>query len=210
MRGRSVSLVAFALVVGLVTPANAIVAQTPAAPIAPESSAPSFNPTADEARFVLLINEERAKTGLPPLAVVPELVTVGQGWSAQMIAKNGGSDPCQVVHNPGFSASVKSNWRRLGENVGCGNADADFMHKAFVNSPPHYKNIVDPTYDSIGIGIVYDGDVMFVTEQFMDLRDGVATTKAPGVLALASGKAPKVSVKGTKVSAKATKKARRK
>ncbi len=49
-------------------------------------------------------------------------------------------------------------------------------------SPAHYRNIVDPTFDSIGIGIAYDGDVMYVTEQFMDLRDAPSVS-APSELA---------------------------
>lgn len=125
----------------------------------------------DEARFVELINGERAKVGLPALRVVPELVTLGRGWSSEMMALDLGSDPCGVVHNPGFVAKVTAPWLRLGENVGCGSVDPATLHARFVASPGHYRNIVDPTFDSVGIGITYDGDVLYVTQQFMDLRD---------------------------------------
>ncbi len=37
----------------------------------------------------------------------------------------------------------------------------------------------DTTFDYIGIGIVYDGDVMFVTEQFMDLDDRFKVCRYP-------------------------------
>ena len=136
----------------------------------------------DEARFVGLINGERAKVGLPALRVVPELVGLGRQWSNEMIALDPGSNPCGVVHNPDFVAKVTSPWQRLGENVGCGNVDIGTLHARFVSSPGHHRNIVDPSFDSIGVGISYDGDVLYVTQQFMDLRD-TPTAAIPNELA---------------------------
>lgn len=144
----------------------------------------------DEAIFVALINAERAKGGLPPLTVSTELVNVGRNWSTQLLTKSAGADPCQLSHNPSIATQVTADWRRLGENVGCGDVDAEFLHRKFVASPPHFKNIMDPTFDAIGVGIVYDGDVMFVTEDFMDLRDGTTTTATPTVLAMPGGIRP--------------------
>ncbi len=126
---------------------------------------------ADEERFVDLINAERAKAGLPELRVVPELVTVGRQWSVDMIARDSGSENCAVVHNPDFSSKITTAWHRLGENVGCGNLGVSLLHSRFVGSPSHYRNIVDPSFDSIGVGVAYDGDVLYVTQQFMDLRE---------------------------------------
>ena len=136
----------------------------------------------DEARLVGLINGERAKVGLPALRVVPELVGLGRQWSNEMIALDPGSNPCGVVHNPDFVAKVTSPWQRLGENVGCGNVDVGTLHARFVSSPGHHRNIVDPSFDSIGVGISYDGDVLYVTQQFMDLRD-TPTAAIPNELA---------------------------
>lgn len=136
----------------------------------------------DEDRFVDLINAERARFGLAALRVVPELVGVGRQWSTEMIARAGGPDRCGVVHNPDLATKVTADWQRLGENVGCGKVSVAALHDLFVASPAHYRNIVDPTFDSIGIGIAYDGDVMYVTEQFMDLRDAPSVS-APSELA---------------------------
>ncbi len=132
---------------------------------------PGSDQVSDEARFVDLINVERAKVGLAALRVAPELVAVGREWSNEMIAKAGGSERCGVVHNPDFVSKVTADWQGLGENVGCGNVSVAGLHDLFVASPAHYRNIVNPTFDSVGIGVAYDGDVMYVTEQFMDLRD---------------------------------------
>ncbi len=143
---------------------------------------PGTDQVSDEAKFVDLINAERAKVGLAALRVAPELVGVGREWSNEMIARAGGSERCGVLHNPDFVAKVTADWQRLGENVGCGNVAVSALHDLFVASPAHYRNIVDPTFDSIGIGVAYDGDVMYVTEQFMDLRN-VAARSVPSELA---------------------------
>ncbi len=182
MRGRKLSLLAATVALGLAAPIPAWALD----------DASSHNVGAEEARFVELINAERVKAGLGPLTPVAELVSVGREWSGVMLTQSGSSDPCQISHNPALATKITANWRRLGENVGCGNVDVDFLHQKFVASPPHLKNIMDPTFDSIGIGIVYDGDVMFVTEQFMDLRDSAVSATA---LALS----PRAAAKSTKV-----------
>ncbi len=159
------------------------------------------NRDADEAQFVLLINQLRTSQGLQPLTVNPDLARVARGWTAKMKA-NGA-----ISHNPNLSAEVTADWRKLGENVGVG-PDVPILHDAFVKSPAHYKNLVDPAFDSIAVTIEYDTTGFYVTEQFMDTDDrttstapagGVKTTTAsaaPNELALAKPKAkPKATVK---------------
>lgn len=125
---------------------------------------------AEEAQFVTLINELRLSLGAPPLVVNVELVKVARPWTVKM--KQAG----EISHNPDLAKQVTSNWRKLGENVGVG-PSVEMLQEAFVKSPGHYRNLVDPAFDSVGITIEYDGDIFYVTEQFMDVNDG---TKAPG------------------------------
>ena len=181
MRGRKVSLIAAVVVclgLGSAVPAGA------------QEVIETHDLAAEEGRFVELINAERVKAGLGLLVSVPELVNVGRDWSRSMVVVSAGSEPCVISHNPSLASKVTLNWRRLGENVGCGNVDVDFLHQKFVNSPPHYRNIMDPSFDSVGIGIMYEGDVMFVTQQFMDLRDATPTSAAPSALTLTQAKVP--------------------
>jgi uncharacterized protein YkwD len=144
----------------------------------------------DEAQFVKRINEARVAGGLKELTVHVALVDAGRGWATKMrdtsVAAN--VDDCLISHNPNLRTAVNAPWRKLGENVGCGDTDADTLHEAFMNSPKHRENIMDPTFDSVGIGIVMAGDTMFVTEQFMQIDQKALSNGAnpavPNALAL--------------------------
>lgn len=121
-----------------------------------------------EAQFVQLINNLRAAQGLVPLAVEPILVDVARGWSAQMAAKG------SISHNPNLATATPTKWVKLGENVGVG-MDVVGLQNAFEASPGHYRNLVDPVFTGIGIGIVtLPDDTIFVTQQFQALAPSAA------------------------------------
>ena len=144
----------------------------------------------DEARYVELINQSRASEGLKPLAVHPALVDAARTWanSMQSAWDPAANDICQISHNPNLRNAVNANWQKLGENVGCGDVNVDELEQKFMESPKHRANIMDPAFDTIGIGIVMKGDVMFVTQQFMQLRSTPTpvATNVPQALALAA------------------------
>jgi len=123
----------------------------------------------DEATFVAKINSLRASKGLPPLQVNTNLVAKARAWSAGMAAAS------KIWHST-LSEGVTEDWRKLGENVGMGGS-VDGLHTAFVNSPHHYENLVDPAFGYVGIGIVMNGSTIFVSEVFMQLMP----TKLPVV-----------------------------
>jgi len=127
-----------------------------------------------ESQFVGRINAIRESNGLAPLQVASELVGVARRWTDRMVADG------QISHNPGLAGEVTADWTKLGENVGVG-ADVDSLMRAFVNSPQHYRNIVDPAYNYIGVGVAYSDDGrMFTTHDFMALGDApVVTPPAP-------------------------------
>jgi len=127
---------------------------------------------ADEATFVTKINELRAGKGLAPLQVNANLTAKARAWSAGMAAAG------RIWHST-LSDGVTADWKKLGENVGMGGS-VDGLHRAFVNSPHHYDNLVDPAFGHVGIGIVVNGNTIYVTEVFMQLMP----VKAPPVISL--------------------------
>ena len=124
---------------------------------------------AEEAAFVGRINGLRASLGLPTLAIDPELTAQARIWAQTM------KDAGNIFHTDHLDAGIGADWQKLGENVGVGGT-VDSLFDAFVASPKHYENLVDPAYRFVGIGVVWDGDRMFTTHRFMSLMPPPAAT----------------------------------
>ncbi|MDP8991751.1 MAG: CAP domain-containing protein, partial [Actinomycetota bacterium] len=125
----------------------------------------------DETQFVTKLNTLRVSLGVRPIAVHPELTTMARNWSVQMAAAG------TISHNPNMTAQAPTNWARIGENVGMG-PSVDALHNAFVASPAHYANMINPYYDSVGVGVVQSGSTKFVTVNFMATQ-GAPDPSAP-------------------------------
>lgn len=133
------------------------VAGGPAAAMAPASD-PGI-----EGEFVSRVNSLRASKGLSQLQVSGELTGVARRWTDRMVAAG------KISHNPNLGSEVSGNWTKLGENVGVG-YDVDSLMQAFINSPAHYRNLVDPDWTHLGIGATVAGDGrIYTTHNFMAL-----------------------------------------
>lgn len=127
-------------------------------------AAAQTDPATAEAEFVASINQLRASKGLSQLEVHGELHALGRSWAGEMASRD------QISHNPNLANAVKADWQKLGENVGVG-MTVPRLHQAFIDSPTHYKNLVDPAWTHIGVGVVLGRDgAIFTSHQFMQLR----------------------------------------
>lgn len=126
----------------------------------------------DEAQFVTLINDLRATRGLTALEVHPQLVPPSRDWATQMATTG------TLAHAPDLSVGVTVYWTKLGENVGVApQGPIQQLFDAFVASPAHLQNLVDPQFRYVGIGVVYDqSGQMWTTHRFMTLGDAPAAT----------------------------------
>ena len=88
--------------------------------------------------------------------------TKAQAW-AQKLANDG-----SLSHSSLASGYTSGTWCHLGENVGMGPNLAS-VQAAFVNSPPHYANMVNGVYDHVGTGVVKKGSTYFVVQEYVDL-----------------------------------------
>lgn len=132
------------------------------------SSVPaSADTVADERQFVQLINELRVDRGLAPLLVDSQLKLGSRGWSQGMASRN------VLEHATDLSAGISSNWTLLGENVGVTNGNnVQRLFDEFVASPEHLRNLVDPQFTYVGVGVVYDaGGRLWTTHRFMAVSD---------------------------------------
>jgi len=155
--------------------------------------------TTDEASFVAHINDLRTSKGLPALRVNPALTGKARAWAQTMAARN-------TIWHSVLSDGLPADWHKLGENVGMG-ATVDGLHSAFVNSPGHYRNLVDPAFDSIGVGVVRGGGTLFVAEMFMQTRaeKAPATVKPAGTTAVKAQAAKAQTIKAKTAKTKTAK-----
>ena len=163
-RGRRLLAKALGLLLGMALLAPALATMTAAAAHA--------DPGSEEAQFLTLTNQLRAQHGLSILATSGTILSIARGWSANMAAAGG------ISHNMNLPNVVSLPWTKLGENVGVGGS-VDAIQTAFINSPHHYENLVDPVWNYIGIGVVDSGGRIWVTVDFMQLGS-VPVTSAPG------------------------------
>jgi hypothetical protein len=119
----------------------------------------------EESRFVDLINQLRASKGVPALAIDGGLASTSCGWTDHMVAV------ATLAHDPNLSSevsSVEASWTKAGENVGVG-GDVDALFQSFVNSADHYRNLVDPAFNAIGVCVTWTADHsrMYTTHRFV-------------------------------------------
>ncbi|MGH2690100.1 MAG: CAP domain-containing protein, partial [Actinomycetota bacterium] len=122
--------------------------------------------------FVDQTNAERAPLGLGPLAVNQELVAMARRHSRRM------ADAGTIFHNNNLGTEAPDGWRLIGENVGVGPSCAA-LHQAFMDSPHHRENIVEPRFNQVGMGVVLSGTTIYITEQFMQAGSAPAPPPAP-------------------------------
>ena len=111
-----------------------------------------------EGDFLSRINASRAAAGLAPVSMHSDLVPDARSHSAEMMAAG------QIFHSSNLG-SVASGWEALAENVGAGPSVAS-LQTAFMNSAGHRANILG-NYNHVGVGVVTEGDLIWVTVIFM-------------------------------------------
>jgi len=122
------------------------------------TAVPAAASPGNEARFVALINAERAQVGVGPLSVSGDLTGVARGWSAHMAAV------AVLSHNPSWTSQI-TNWQLLGENVGVGSS-VPLLDQAFYASQHHRENELNPAFTQVGVGTVESGGQIWVTVDF--------------------------------------------
>jgi uncharacterized protein YkwD len=91
-----------------------------------------------------LVNQARADKGLKPLRQRGSLSDVADDWAHVLATTR------VLKHNPRLFSQV-NNWTLIAENVGYG-PDVRTIHRAFMASPEHRENILEPRFNALGIG----------------------------------------------------------
>ncbi|HHX77640.1 MAG TPA: hypothetical protein GX697_04760, partial [Firmicutes bacterium] len=122
---------------------------------------------AEEARMLELVNRERTAAGLQPLILHPHLSEVARLKSADMVAQNYFSHQSPTYGSPfDMMRSFGISYRLAGENIALA-PSVDRAHNALMNSSGHRKNILNPDYAYIGIGMAEGPRGQYFTQMFI-------------------------------------------
>ncbi|MGJ7490904.1 CvpA family protein [Variovorax sp. ZT4R33] len=120
-----------------------------------------------EAAMLTLVNAERTKASLRPLAADTETVDLSRAHSRDMFERSyfahvtpEGRTPFDRLRTARLSS------RAAGENLALART-LDMAHTGLMNSPGHRANILNPAFGRVGIGIVDGGrHGLMVTQTF--------------------------------------------
>ena len=124
--------------------------------------------TAQEQQMVDLVNQERTKAGLKPLAVDMRLVKVARMKSMDMIKNNYFGHQSPVYGSPFDLLKAQGiTYKTAGENL-AGNSSVTSAHTSLMNSAGHRANILNAGYTKIGIGIISGGPYgLMISQEFI-------------------------------------------
>lgn len=129
--------------------------------LAPTATAAATAPSTDlEAEVLAAVNLERVADGLDPVEAAGDLMLVARQHSGDM------ADQQDLRHNDELGTDV-TRWRKVGENVGRSPSVED-VHEAFMASPSHAANILEPDFAEIGVGVEVRDDTLWITQVFRD------------------------------------------
>lgn len=134
-----------------------------------QNTARKLSLTFEEARLFKLINQERAKAGLPLLKIDPVLTELARAKSRDMVGHNYFghiSERFGSIYDQLETENIV--YLHAAENL-AGGRELDRVHQRLLASPAHRGNILNPKFKRVGIGIVNGGPYgKMITQIFID------------------------------------------
>lgn len=122
----------------------------------PNNAAQAADPTAT---VIALVNAERAWAGLGPVTYNPNLTYAAQNYANLLSHGSCWGHYCdgysRVSHR--LEAAGYRNWTTVGENIAAGQWSPEAVVAAWMASPGHRANILNPNYTEIGVGLAHGG-----------------------------------------------------
>lgn len=118
-------------------------------------SIPNINDVkALENQVITLVNAQRAKVGLQPLKANWELSRVAR-YKSQDMAKKGYFSHTSPTYGSPFNMmeSFGIRFTAAGENIAMGQRTPQEVMNSWMNSSGHKANILNPSYNQIGVGL---------------------------------------------------------
>ncbi|AWI05365.1 CAP domain-containing protein [Clostridium drakei] len=126
-------------------------------PKTPSAQTNSSTLSSSEQQMIKMVNDARAQNNLPALKVDTQLCNVARIKAQDMIDNNYFSHSSPKYGSPfDMMKSFGIKYVSAGENI-AGNQSVQNAQNALMNSPGHRKNILNPDFTHIGIGIRQGG-----------------------------------------------------
>jgi uncharacterized protein YkwD len=138
----------------------------------------------DEQQLLALANQSRREAGAPPLELDTGLSQAARVHARAMLEARQLSHQFQgeMTLPQRLAATTNLQLDQAGENVAL-DYDAEHGHEHLMLSPPHRANLLNPSFNVVGLGVMRSGDRLYIVEDFghalpaysLDqMKDGVA------------------------------------
>jgi hypothetical protein len=112
------------------------------------------------------------------------MTAAAREWTTWMVNNS------TLQHADDIVTGAPPNWLRAGENVGRG-PTVPRVWQAFLDSPGHRANVLDPSYTVVGVGVMWHEDGRhYTTHRFASTLDDLADLTVPDPAAQAPDQAP--------------------
>ncbi|MFJ6436427.1 CAP domain-containing protein [Streptomyces sp. NPDC091416] len=146
-------------------PAKPTAKPSTSAPAARKTTAPAAA-TSAQAAVLALVNQERSKVGCSPVTASSSLASLAQNFSDDMAAR-GFFDHTDPDGQSPWDRAAKAGVSGLGgENIARGQADAEAVMEAWMNSEGHRANILNCDYKTLGVGVHFGSGGPWWTQDF--------------------------------------------
>ena len=135
-------------------------------PRPPRTGSTSYDSEA-ERDLLDLVNQARAKAGVAPVQIDDGLTQAARSHSALMASQKQLSHQLRGELEPPQRLAAASTLQLSaeGENVGFG-PSAAAVQQWFMRSAHHRETLLNPDYNVVGFGVVQNGGILYVTEDF--------------------------------------------
>jgi uncharacterized protein YkwD len=136
-------------------------------PVAADASAPLDDDFQIEEQLLALANQSRQQAGSPPLTIDRGLSQAARLHAQAMLEVRRLSH--QFDGEPSLPqrlrATTQLQLEQEGENVAL-DYDAEHGHEHLMLSAPHRANLLNPAYNVVGLGVVRNGDRLYIVQDF--------------------------------------------
>ncbi|MDK1475084.1 CAP domain-containing protein [Streptomyces sp. 549] len=150
-------------------PSTPPTAKAPAKPSTPPAkktpSAPGKEASVEE-QVLALVNQERAKVGCKPVKANAKLEALASDFSRDMAVRGFFSHTSPDGDSPWDRAEAAGISNLGGENIARGQATAEEVMAAWMQSPGHRANILNCDYKTLGVGAHFEPGGPWWTQNF--------------------------------------------